>query len=175
MRGVVSIAAAYALPADFPGRDLVAFLTFCVVIGTLVLQGFSLPAVIRRLGVVAAGERKADDLAEAAAQHSAINAALARLEELLAANGNVPEDVEHRLREKAEIRSLAAWERLGGGPGGQRRETPTEAYRRLRREMLESERAVFIRMRDEGRIDDEVLRRVQFELDLEEAMMSRGS
>jgi monovalent cation/hydrogen antiporter len=131
--------------------------------------------VIRRLGVVDAGERKADDLAEAAAQHRAINAALARLEELLAADGDVPEDVEHRLREKAEIRSLAAWERLGGESGGQRRETPTEAYRRLRREMLESERAVFVRMRDEGRIDDEVLRRVQFELDLEEAMMSRDS
>ncbi len=175
MRGVVSIAAAYALPADFPRRDLVTFLTFCVVIGTLVLQGFTLPAVIRRLGVVDAGERKADDLAEAAAQHSAINAALARLEELLAADGDVPEDVEHRLREKAEIRSLAAWERLGGESGEQRRETPTEAYRRLRREMLESERAVFVRMRDEGRIDDEVLRRVQFELDLEEAMMSRDS
>ena len=47
------------------------------------------------------------------------------------------------------------------------------SYRRLRREMLEAERAVFVVMRDEGRIDDEVLRRVQHELDLEEAMLAR--
>ena len=172
MRGVVSIAAAYALPDRFPGRDLVTFLTFCVVITTLVLHGFTLPAVIRRLGVVNEEERRADNLAEAGAQHSAINAALTRLEEMLSEDGDVPEEIVHRLRERAEVRSLAAWERLGGDPGKQR-ETPTAAYRRLRRDMLEEERKVFVRLRDEGRIDDEVLRRVQFELDLEQAMMSR--
>jgi monovalent cation/hydrogen antiporter len=171
MRGVVSIAAAYALPVGFPGRDLVTFLTFCVVITTLVLHGFTLPTVIRRLGVVAEEERRADNLAEAGAQHTAINAALTRLEATLE-NGDVPEEIVHRLRERAEVRSLAAWERLGGDPG-QFRETPTATYRRLRRDMLEEERKVFVRLRDEGRIDDEVLRRVQFELDLEEAMMAR--
>jgi Na+/H+ antiporter len=172
MRGVVSIAAAYALPDDFPAHDLVIFLTFCVVIATLVIQGFTLPTVIRRLGVAAEEERRADDLAEAGAQHNAISAALIRLDELLDADEDVPEDIVHLLRERAEVRSLAAWERLGGDEGG-RRETPTAAYRRLRRAMLEAERGVFVRLRDEGRIDDEVLRRVQLELDLEEAMMAR--
>lgn len=173
MRGVVSIAAAYALPVGFPGRDLVTFLTFCVVIATLVLQGLTLPTVIRRLGVAAEEERRADNLAEAGAQHTAINAALSRLEELLAEDGDVPTEIVHRLRDRAEVRSLAAWERLGGPPDDALRETPTAAYRRLRRDMLEAERAVFVQLRDEGRIDDEVLRRVQLELDLEEAMMSR--
>jgi monovalent cation/hydrogen antiporter len=172
MRGVVSIAAAYALPPEFPARDLVTYLTFCVVIGTLVLQGFTLPTLIRRLGVVAEEERRSDDLAEAGAQQRAISAALGRLDELLTQDGEVPREIVDRLRDKAEVRSLAAWERLGGasaaGP-----ETPTAAYRRLRREMLQAERDVFLRMRDEGRIDDEVLRRVQLELDLEEAMMAR--
>jgi monovalent cation/hydrogen antiporter len=172
MRGVVSIAAAYALPPEFPARDLVTYLTFCVVIGTLVLQGFTLPTLIRHLGVAAEQERRNDDLAEAGAQQRAITAALGRLDELLGQDSEVPEEIVGRLRDRAEVRSLAAWERLGGesaaGP-----ETPTAAYRRLRREMLQAERDVFVRLRDEGRIDDEVLRRVQLELDLEEAMMAR--
>ena len=52
MRGVVSLAAAFALAADFPQRDLILFMTFFVVFGTLVLQGLTLPWLIRRLGVV---------------------------------------------------------------------------------------------------------------------------
>jgi monovalent cation/hydrogen antiporter len=173
MRGVVSLAAAFALPADFPQRDLILFLTFSVVIGTLVLQGFTLPWLIRRLGVTAE-ESAVDTLAEAAAQHAAATAALQRLDELLAENGAIPEETVQRLREKAEIRQLGAWERLGGGTAGPgNSETPSASYRRLRRSMLEAERAVFIQLRDEGRIDDDVLRRVQHELDLEEAMLAR--
>jgi len=173
MRGVVSLAAAFAVPDGIPQKDLILFLTFVVVIGTLVLQGFTLPAVIRRLGVIGE-EQTRDDLAEAAAQHSAANAALERLDVLLRDQDAVPDDVVQRLREKAELRQLGAWERLGGGRAGPGyAETPTASYRRLRREMLEAERAVFVVMRDEGRIDDEVLRRVQHELDLEEAMLAR--
>jgi monovalent cation/hydrogen antiporter len=173
IRGVVSLAAAFALRPDFPQRDLVLFLTFVVVIGTLVVQGFTLPAVIRRLRVTAQDERQ-DALAEAAAQQAAANAALVRLDELVDEDGAVPDDIVQRLREKAEIRQLGAWERLGGtriGPGYS--ETPSASYRRLRREMLDAERAIFVEMRDAGRIDDEVLRRVQQELDLEEALLAR--
>jgi NhaP-type Na+/H+ or K+/H+ antiporter len=175
MRGVVSLAAAIALAPDFPQRDLILFLTFVVVIGTLVLQGFTLPALIRRLGVTGR-EAAGDDLAEAAAQHAAANAALERLERLVGEDdgNNVPEDVVERLREKAELRQLTAWERLGGGQAGPGyQETPTASFRRLRRGMLDAERAVFVELRDAGRIDDEVLRRVQHELDLEEAMLAR--
>ncbi|HSV65321.1 MAG TPA: Na+/H+ antiporter [Mycobacteriales bacterium] len=174
MRGVVSIAAAYALPVSFPERNLIIFLTFGVVISTLVLHGFTLPWLIRRLGVVADSERKADDLAEAAAQHAAIGTSLSRLDEMLAAAGpEVPEEVVARLRERAELRSFGAWERLGGGADTSTPEPPTATYRRLRREMLETERQVFVELRDAGRIDDEVMRRVQRELDLEEAMIAR--
>jgi CPA1 family monovalent cation:H+ antiporter len=76
------------------------------------------------------------------------------------------------LRQQAEARSNAAWERLGrADPQGTER--PSVVHRRLRREMLEAERAVFVRFRDERRIDDEVLRRVLRELDLEEAALAR--
>jgi monovalent cation/hydrogen antiporter len=173
IRGVVSLAAAFALPPEFPQRDLLLFLTFVVVIGTLVVQGFTLPTLIRRLRVTAEDQRR-DALAEAAAQHAAANAALERLNALVDEDGAVPDDIVQRLREKAEIRQFGAWERLGSaniGPGYT--ETPTASYRRLRREMVDAERAIFVEMRDAGRIDDEVLRRVQQELDLEEALLAR--
>jgi len=179
MRGVVSLAAAFAIPEvledgrPFPGRDLVLYLTFCVVLGTLVLQGLTLPWLIRRLGVVGQ-ESYGDNLAEADAQHRAIRAAIERLDALIAEEDpEPPHGVEERLRAWAEARQLGAWERLGGGAGPGARETPMAAFRRLRREMLVRERDVFVEMRDSGRIDDEVLRRVMYELDLEEAMLQR--
>jgi len=178
MRGVVSLAAAFGLPfaADdgtpLAGRDTVLFITFVVVIVTLVVQGFSLPAVIRRLGV-AGQESGADNLAEAGAQQAAADAALERLDRALAeSDEEVPEEVLTRLRERVELRALMAWERLGAS-GPERRETPQEAFRRLRREMLDTERTTFVDLRDSGQIDDEVLRRVLIELDLEQALLAR--
>jgi len=80
-----------------------------------------------------------------------------------------------RLREKAEIRQLGAWERLGGrgSPDGVAIEPPTISFRRLRRSMIDAEREVFIDLRDRGQIDDEVLVRVQRERDLEESILAR--
>lgn len=173
MRGVVSLAAAFALPPRFPERDLILFLTFVVVIGTLLLQGLTLPALIRRLGVVGREEQQ-DLIEEAGAQHAAANAALERLDRELADEGTVPEDVVTRLREKAELRQLSAWERLGARDAGQGyTEPPTVSFRRLRRAMIDAERDVFIELRDRGRIDEEVLSRVQRELDLEESILDR--
>jgi CPA1 family monovalent cation:H+ antiporter len=174
MRGVVSLAAAFALPADFPQRSVILFLTFVVVVGTLLIQGLTLPALIRRLGVVGTEEQQ-DLIREAGAQHAAANAALARLDQELANSAFVPDDVVSRLREKAEIRQLGAWERLGGrgSPDGVAIEPPTVSFRRLRRSMIDAEREVFIDLRDRGQIDDEVLMRVQRELDLEESILAR--
>jgi Na+/H+ antiporter len=174
MRGVVSLAAAFGLPDSFPERDLIQFLTFVVVVGTLLIQGLTLPKLIRRLGVTGSEEQQ-DLIREAGAQHAAANAALARLDQELANNGTVPEDVVSRLREKAEIRQLGAWERLGGrgAADGSAMEPPTVSFRRLRRAMIEAEREVFIDLRDRGQIDDEVLLRVQRELDLEESILTR--
>jgi len=175
MRGVVSLAAAFALPhgngEQFPGRAEILFLTFCVVLGTLLLQGLTLPRMIQRLGLRGC-ESYQDDLAEAAAQQEAARLALERLDAVVAEEG-ISEDVAGSLRRVAERRQLRAWERLGGGVGPDSEQTPTNLYRRLRREMLETERSVFVEMRDRGEIDDEVLRRVMHELDLEEAILDR--
>ncbi|HEY0640256.1 MAG TPA: Na+/H+ antiporter [Pseudonocardiaceae bacterium] len=174
MRGVVSLAAASALPLDVPGRDQVIFLAFFVTVATLLTQGMTLPWVIGRLGIRRTEEGAADGLAEAQAQHAAARAALDRLEELTGGDGE-PEHVgriAQRLRTWTEQRSQSAWERLGR-PAEDLGEAPTAAFRRLRREMLTAERDAFIRFRDQGRIDDEVLRRVLRELDLEEALLAR--
>ncbi|MFR9676532.1 Na+/H+ antiporter [Streptomyces sp. TR06-5] len=176
MRGVVTLAAAFAVPravdsgAAFPGRREIIFLAFFVTVATLLLHGLTLPAVIRRLGVEGR-EEYADRLDEAQAQHTAAQAALERLDELA---GDLPahDSVLDTLRRHARARSNAAWERLGRSePGGVER--PSVVYRRLRREMLSAEREVFVRLRDERRIDEEVMRRVMRELDLEEIALER--
>ena len=172
MRGVVTLAAALALPLRLAGgrqypRDLFIWLAFAVIVGTLVLQGLTLPAVARWLGVHP-DDPKDDALAEAAVQHAASRAARDRLTEL--ADGQPAQVIEH-LRRLTEKRSNVAWERLGVGNG---RETPSRAYARLRREMLNAEREVFRLARDEGRISEEVLRRAQRDMDLEESMIERS-
>jgi CPA1 family monovalent cation:H+ antiporter len=176
MRGPVSLAAAAALPlttesggAPFPGRAEIVFLAFFFTVGTLLLQGATLPVVIRRLGVEGA-EHYTDALAEAQAQTEATRAAAQRLDEL--DDGNpLHQPIITKLRVGLEMRTNAAWERLGGPSDTP---TPSEAYRRIRREMLAAERAVFVRHRNERRIDDEVFRRIQHELDLEEVMLDRA-
>ncbi|MFG1699334.1 Na+/H+ antiporter [Nonomuraea sp. NPDC049309] len=179
MRGVVSLAAAFAIPESVPARDraLLLFLTFTTVIGTLLIQGTTFPALIRKLHVSSEKERYDDLLAEAAAQQAALEAGLAELDRLVAELGDEPDEIQKQvidqLREKSWRRSLTAWERLGGGTGPGGSETPSTLYRRLRREMLKAERQVFVRLRDERRLDDEVLRQVMTQLDFEEAMLDR--
>ena len=170
MRGVVTLAAALALPLSLGGgrtypRDLFLWLAFAVIIGTLLLQGATLPAVARRLHLPP-DDPTEDALAEASVQHRAGRAALEALDEL--ADG-APPDVVDRLRRLVEGRNNSAWERLGADG----RETPSQAYVRLRRAMLEAERDVFRLARDEGRLDEDVLKRVQHELDLEESSLER--
>lgn len=170
MRGVVTLATALALPATLAGgrsypRDLFVWLAFAVIIGTLVIQGMTLARFTRWLRV-RPDDPTQDFLAEAAIQHAASRAARDRLEELAP---HAPSAVVERLRELTQSRSNTAWERLGGGG-----ETPSAAYVRLRRAMLNAEREVFRTARDEGRIPEEILVRAQRDMDLEEAMLDRG-
>ncbi|MGW4207913.1 Na+/H+ antiporter [Lentzea sp. NPDC004789] len=165
MRGVVTLAAAAAIPQEVPGRDIIVFCAFVVTVATLLLQGTTLPWVINKIGFEGDDARQ-DALAEAQVQHRAAQAAVTRLDEEI---GEVPDHVRDQLRSLAEHRGNAAWERLGR----QEEESPAAAYRRLRRLMLSAERDEFIRARDQGEIDDEVLFRVLRELDLEEAALSR--
>ncbi|MDX6338168.1 MAG: monovalent cation/hydrogen antiporter [Streptosporangiaceae bacterium] len=176
LRGVISLAAAAALPTDVPQRNLLVFLTFTTVLGTLLVQGLTLPWLIHWLGVRAGpGEEQADAVAQARAQEAASEAGLRRLDELAAQDpAGAPAEVVDRLRRLAEYRQAGAWERLPDSqPGEEGGPTPSAAFRRLRREMTTAERAAFIRLRDERQIDDEVLDEVLHHLDLEEAMLSR--
>lgn len=168
MRGVVSLAAAASLPEAVPGRDLVLLLAFTVTVGTLLIHGTTLPWLIRVLRI-RGDDEASDTLAEAQAAYNAAHAAVARLDELVADEGNyTPEPVVERLRSLAERRGNAAWERLGR----QDLESPTAAFTRLRLETLAAEREVYVTARNNGEIDDEVLRRVLRELDLEQARLA---
>jgi CPA1 family monovalent cation:H+ antiporter len=166
MRGVVTLAAAAAIPETVPGRDLIVFCAFVVTIATLLLQGMTLPRVISKIGF-AGDDARQDALAEAQVQQRAAQAAVDRLDQEL---DEVPDHVRAQLRALAEHRGNAAWERLGRQEGT---ESPAAIYRRLRRAMLEAERDEFIKARDQKEIDDDVLFRVLRELDLEEAALSR--
>jgi CPA1 family monovalent cation:H+ antiporter len=180
MRGVVSLAAAFGVPmttmsgAPFPGRPQLVFLTFVVVIGTLLLHGLTLPWLIRRLGM-RGDEAQTDAIAAAAAQDKAARAAAERLDEMLAEEEvtDVHERAADVLRGWNTRRRNSAWERLGRDEE-EIGESPVSAFRRLRLEMLAAERATFIAERDSGQIDDEVLRDMLRGLDLEEATLNRG-
>ncbi|WP_245620361.1 Na+/H+ antiporter [Cryptosporangium arvum] len=173
MRGVVSLAAAFALAHDFPARGLILWLTFVVVFGTLVIQGLTLPGLIRRLGVGGTDDMS-DRLAEANAQHQAARAATERLDSLVSSAPHPPSDqVVGLLRHYSEYRANSAWERLGGGLSHGGKETPGAAFRRLRQEMLQAQRETFMRLRQVGELDDEVMREMVRELDLEETMLDR--
>lgn len=167
MRGVVTLAAALALPltlADgeaYP-RPLFVWIALAVIIVTLLLQGTTLPYVARLLRLPTDDPAR-EALAAAAVQHEASRAARDRLAEVV---DGVPQDVAERLRRRAEDRANVAWERLGG-----ERETPSQAYARLRRGMIDVERQVFRQARDEGRIPEEVLVRAYLDLDLEESLL----
>lgn len=180
MRGVVSLAIAFSIPAlthdgeDFPARSLVLFLTFTTVIGTLVVQGLSLPLLVRVLKLPGRDVR-AETLAEAQAQADASTAADERLNALLADPRNaLPDPLTQRLRTVMERRRNAVWERLGRS-NPVTGESADDTYRRLAREMIAAEREVFVRLRDERRIDDEMLRALLRRLDLEEAAAYRES
>ncbi|MFC8895379.1 Na+/H+ antiporter [Streptomyces cinereoruber] len=177
MRGVVSLAIAFSIPLavdgeEFPARNLVLFLTFTTVIGTLVVQGLTLPPLIRLLKLPGR-DRYAETLAEAQAQSEASRAAEERLDALLADERNaLPQPLADRLRTVLDRRRNAVWERLGA-VNETTGETADDTYRRLSREMIEAEREVFVRLRDERRIDDEMMRVLLRRLDLEEAAAYR--
>ncbi|KEF05471.1 sodium:proton exchanger [Streptomyces rimosus] len=179
MRGVVSLAIAFSIPVTvhgsdegFPARNLVLFLTFTTVIGTLVVQGLTLPPLIRALRLPQRDVR-AETLAEAQAQNEASRAAEQRLDEMLEDPRNaLPGPLADRLRTVLERRRNAVWERLGAA-NEVTGESADATYRRLAREMIDAERKVFVQMRDERRIDDEMMRVLLKRLDLEEAAAYR--
>lgn len=172
MRGVVSLAAALALPVQlpnaslFPARELILFLTFVVIVSTLVLQGLSLPWLIRWLGL---RDDRSMEREERTARLKANQAALETLQQV-AERDPAKTDALQRLRVEYEdhIRQLEGEEPQSAG-------TPlrlfSSEYERLSLEALRVERASIIRLRDANVISDEVLRRIQRDIDLAEARL----
>ncbi|GAA0955287.1 Na+/H+ antiporter [Kribbella koreensis] len=169
MRGVVTLAAVFVLPEDTPHREVLVFMALVVTAGTLLLQGSTLPWLVRRLRLP--GPDPAEDaLQEAAVLQGAHRAAEETLDQLVTPSD--PPEVVSLLRQRGESRALAAWERLGRPETDL--ETPSEAYRRLRMAMLETERAHILKVRDDGLVADEVLQRAQIALDIEESILDRA-
>lgn len=178
MRGVVSLAAAFALPTKMPGRDLILFVAFCVIIVTLLLQGLSLPWVVRWLGVDDAGAAERTDKAIAVADHHVARTALAELDRLTDEQP-VPDSVRDELQHHLEERVRRAHAILGGCPGEDEyddgaRPSDTAALdeavvtAQLRGRLLQAERAELLRLYEARDIDDAVLRALQRQLDVEE-------
>ena len=173
MRGAISLAAALALPvhtqagAAFPHRDLILFITFSVILVTLVIEGLTLPLLVRRLGL---SDPEAGNRAEAEARVKAAHAAIARMEEL-AARESLPEETVDHLRGLYDYRLHRYSRALGHAAEDGLPAERSAAYERLRRELIEAERAAVLRLRDEGQIASDVMRRIERDLDLEESRL----
>ena len=172
VRGVVSLAAALAIPlttssgAPFPYRDSILFITFGVIVVTLVGQGLMLPSVVRWLGLGrhAADERDREDKAEFAARAEALKLAQARLEEL-AAQEKISPEVLATLRARQDYRAG----RLPNAAAAPDAFAAATAAADVRSDLIALERKFIYGLLREGRITDEARRRIERELDLEEA------
>jgi len=168
IRGAVSLAAALALPTDFPHRGMIVFLTFSVIVSTLVVQGLTLPALIRRLDISDDGRAELED---AKARIRAAEAALERLEELVE-DGDVRPETAERLRGLLNFRRNRFGARFDDSDDGAIEERSL-AYQRVMRQLLDAERAELVSLRNQGIIDDNVMQRVQRDLDLEAARLDQ--
>jgi monovalent cation/hydrogen antiporter len=166
MRGAVSLAAALALPEAFPQRNLIIFVTFAVILATLVLQGLSLPWLIRRLGLHRDDSEAQEELR---GRLRATDAALARLEELADQEWTRDDTVE-RMRGLYQFRRRRLKARAGylADDGSQDRSL---AYQRLVRELLEAQRREIVLLRNQGEISNEVMHRIERDLDLEDSRL----
>jgi CPA1 family monovalent cation:H+ antiporter len=212
MRGVISLAAAQTLPLDTPGRAVLLTCTVAVIVGTLLVQGLSLPAVVRRLHIDA-DPAEQEQAEREAARREASEAIAARIEEVARRTGSPPEQV-RMMHRWAALRDWRSWGRDAdseeedpadgeAGDAGSGEPAPTDAgpgdrdvgepgdltsgdgaagaevpplptlavLRRWQQEIVRIERDVLIRMRNSGRLSEDVLRSLQQDLDLEEALL----
>lgn len=162
MRGVVSLAAALALPAAFPGRDLILFLVFAVIVVTLVGQGLTLPLLIRRLGIGDDGTAAHEELH---AREASVQAARERLDGLA---DEWPGHLE--LIDQMRARFQHATEHLEHDheAGQQALDQEQIEHAAIRQAVIDAQRLAIIDLRDRGVIGDQALRQVERELDLEE-------
>ncbi len=166
-----------------PGRDLILFVTFWVILATLLLQGLSLPWLVRRLDLDDDGATERTERGVATADHHVARVALAELERL---DDELPPSVADELRRHLEERVRHAHAVLGGCPGedeyddGARTDdaqalVEAVSAAQVRRALLEAERAELLRLYAARDIDDEVLRALQRQLDVEEVALQGSS
>lgn len=174
MRGVVTLAGAMALPmttdsgAPFPFRTEIILLSFSVILATLVLQGSTLAPLIRRLGIVEGTEAMREEMH---ARQQATDAARARLDELKQESWPDQQHVEQlRIHFDRRQERFA----LTSAVGPESTQEPQDAFHRLREALLATERSALIHLRDEGTISDEVLHRLEQELDIEALRLGLG-
>ena len=171
IRGAVSLAAALAIPLTangepFPQRDLIVFLTFSAILATLVLQGLSLPSLIRTLNLKA--DEEALTLSELRARVRSSQAALARLKEF-EEEGRFPENNNEQMQEYYENRIERYEAGLEAGGTTEEYAATSASWRTWRRELLSAEREELLLLRNTGEISPEVMRRIERDLDLEES------
>ena len=174
MRGAVSLAAALALPletdagAPLPERELLLFITFALILVTVVGQGLTLPRLIERLGVKEDGAEEAAE--EARARYSAARAALDRLDEL-AVEDWTRDDTVDRARRLFQFRQRRIKVRTGKIEDDDGIEDRSLAYQRLMRELYVVQRRAVVELRNGGEISNDVMHRIERELDLEESRL----
>jgi CPA1 family monovalent cation:H+ antiporter len=166
VRGAVSLAAALALPNDVPHRDLIVFVTFVVILVSLIGPVLTLPGLVRLLGIEEDGSADRED---AKARIKAAEAALARLEELAAEEWVHPETAD-RLRGQYRFRANRFQARYTGEDDDGVEERSAR-FQRLRRELLDAERSAVLALRNDGIITEEVMQRVQRDIDLESSRL----
>jgi CPA1 family monovalent cation:H+ antiporter len=179
VRGIVSLAAALAIPLTtengqpFPQRNLILFVTFSVILVTLVGQGMLLPSVVRWLGLARAGrkERHADRAEEFKARRRAIETAIERLDEL-AAERELPEDIVRPLRARERERLKHVVHRSGGDDGHKRLIQGGDEIEYL---LIAAERELINDLYRRGKLKDEARRRIERELDLRDAHLASVS
>jgi monovalent cation/hydrogen antiporter len=175
MRGVIALAAAIALPqtlangSPFPQRNLIIFLAFSVILVTLVGQGLTLPWLVRILRVF---DPPGPNLEEEAARREVLQAALAHLEESRKKTETefdaIYQDLAGHYRQRLAAVTGKDDTETGVSPAHQKH------LSRLSRDLLRVERQTAVRLRNEGQINDETLRQLEYELDLREAVPTRG-
>jgi CPA1 family monovalent cation:H+ antiporter len=168
MRGAVSLAAALALPASVPDRDLIVFLTYAVIAATLLVQGLSLPGLIRALRIEDDGK---DSYRENKARLMAARAAMSRVDSLREEEW-VRDETAERVRALYEYRQRRFASRFAeDGTESEQIEHRSVNYQRLMHEIFSAQREAIVAMRNEGRITDEIMHRVERDLDLEESRL----
>jgi CPA1 family monovalent cation:H+ antiporter len=169
MRGVVSLAAAMAIPlfavgsTPFPNRNLIIFLTFSVIFATLVVQGLTLRPLIKWVGIKADGKEREEELK---VRYAIASALIEHIEEHYSMS--LTDEGLNLIKTKYEIRS----QRISKDQARQRmNEQQIDQLHTIQQALLDKEREMIIRLRNQGAISEEALHKIEYELDLEESRL----